>query len=98
MTQSIADVLDRAADLIAKGWMQGDWGSFRGECFCAWGAIMFGESVMAGESERKAAHQFAKQHIGAPSLISWNDTPGRTQAEVVQALREAAAKAREQSS
>jgi hypothetical protein len=103
---TVADILERAADLIEP---EGKWtqqfyardasGSRVPEytanavCWCASGAIL----RTAGDwtsTECGAAHRFLVSAVGA-SIPEWNDAPGRTQAEVVSALREAAAKARE---
>lgn len=108
---TVSDILERAADLIEPEgrWTQdefvrnlsgacgdelGPWP--RGKlCFCVLGAIsranhdqLVGEMTFAPVVQAmglKFAHELAR----------WNDAPGRTQAEVVAKLREAAAKARE---
>lgn len=97
----IADILEKAADLCAKGWVRDR--AYRGSgpkdatCFCAWAAIMLGpQNARHSFDSKQVAFDLASELVG-DNLISWNDAPERTQAEVVQALREAAAKAREQS-
>lgn len=104
----IADVLERAADKVSPEgtWTQdefardetgkplaGGW-SAGAACWCAMGAV---EAVLG----RKAASaglalyiDFVETAARTPSLVAWNDAPGRTQAEVVAALRDAAALAR----
>lgn len=105
---TIARVLDKAADLIEPegAWTQGEYGrNKKGQpvharrsavCFCLYGAINAArrrplDTAVVGEL-------FEHLKRGVPETEFpwfWNDTPGRTQAEVVTALREAAAKARE---
>ena len=97
LMSKIADILDKAADLIEP---EGVWSWFdlggTGD-LCAYLAI--GEAVGDNDRERLlycAAAAFAKQIgvTGREGIWEWNDAPERTQAEVVSALREAAAKAR----
>lgn len=91
---SVAEVLNRAADLIEPegAWTQGTYGLIGdGEyrCLCLYGAV------------REAARGYPRAvPKGCMSVldglcdndpVGWNDTPGRTQAEVVAKLREAAA-------
>ena len=91
-----ADVLERAADLLEEfGWCQDDYGSRREGTLCLFGAFQearrdFG-LPMSGWSE-DYLRPFRAVGILAP--IWWNDRPGRTKAEVVAKLREAAAAAR----
>ncbi|MBI0530887.1 DUF6197 family protein [Sphingomonas sp. TX0522] len=102
--EEVADVLERAADLIAKpgAWTQGNYArDAAGEglhdgfnpaavCWCAYGAI---EKVtnegMGGDLRNAAANAI-------PWGPFWNDAPERTQAKVVAALRSAATAARQQ--
>jgi hypothetical protein len=97
-TLSVADVLDKAADLIEPegAWTQeymardadGYLASVRSEKavrFCAMGAIRRVNRV--GED---AALSFLKLAIGKDNVARWNDSIDRTQAEVVAALRQAA--------
>lgn len=109
----VADVLERAADLIAR---PGAWAqeityaqdaegrsilpySDDAKCFCLIGAIAHEWRIAAGLVESKLRALPTVNAIlcgdeGAPA--NWNDAPGRTQAEVVAALRSAAAAARQQ--
>ncbi|KQM37975.1 hypothetical protein [Sphingomonas sp. Leaf10] len=108
MTAPVSQVLSEAADLLEKpgAWTQNafarDWlGRMTGPlstkdtavCWCVMGA-----TCVAGQDadEGQAADDFLRGFLGIPDLASWNDTPGRTQAEVVAKLREAAALAKEQ--
>lgn len=96
------EVLLKAAELVERGWCQGT-GAKNGAgrevsttgraavCWCAEGAL--GRAAHGCED-----HDFyaAKNALlrALPSLVlsipEWNDAPGRTQAEVVAALRAAA--------
>lgn len=103
---NVADILERAADLIEPegAWTQGAFAvSATGErlneqapeavCWCVAGAI----SRAAGSFYSGGASA-ARDHLRAiiqDTLPHWNDAPERTQAEVVSKLREAAAKARQ---
>lgn len=97
--KSIADILNAAADLIepegawtqdaaarsAKGWVIVP--NTKGAvCWCVWGAIQ-----RAGNERRVADEAFLFFATTTPAPIDWNDAEGRTQAEVVAALRKAAA-------
>jgi len=104
---SVADVLNAAADLLepegrwtrghaarAVGGMGVDFNSPDASCWCAWGAL----AKVSGGNEVEAFealtdHLQLEQEID-PALFGeiWNDAPERTQAEVVQALRDAALK------
>ena len=94
---SVADVLERAADLIEPEgkWTQGKYGS-HDSCMCAKGAIYH-----VGAWDERADEALEAVYAILPStgiisdrLVAWNDAPERTQAEVVAKLREAAALAR----
>lgn len=106
---SVADVLDRAADLIEPegAWIQGrlceDGCDLQNaSCFCAMGAILrVGSSSLIGRKsvpvfEASLPSGFREYGAGLRPAADWNDAPERTQGEVVAKLREAAAKAREQ--
>ena len=97
-------MLERAANLIEP---EGAWGQGGSEprvkgrdgCHCADTAI-FDMAGNASHTFRNACRIFFAHCIGGKSQFDtykWNDTFGRTQAEVVAKLREAAALAREQS-
>lgn len=97
---TVADILDKAADLIEPEgcWMQGAFGLRKGTCFCAVGAIRAALDVPSITAAENWVDQNARKALGmdAMTIEDWNDAPGRTQAEVVSKLREAAALAREQ--
>lgn len=100
---TVADVLDRAADLLEEfGWCQKKAGSkFEGE-MCAVGAIMESVDDFTGSwgSVGRDLYNAACSIQGDASeatiwpLAIWNDAPGRTKAEVVARLRDAARAAR----
>lgn len=97
--ETVAAVLERAADLIE---LEGRWTrkemardrngryaeprSPKAVCWCMAGAAHH----VAGDTMSAiiAVNQMRRVTLGSVSL--WNDTPGRTQAEVVTALRTAA--------
>jgi hypothetical protein len=104
---SVADVLDRAADLIEPegAWSDGDVARDRSGnatysmdpgavCWCALGAI-WREAEIAGIN--RYASEIPMAELVGGSVAIFNDAPGRTQAEVVAKLREAASLARDTS-
>ncbi|UIJ43764.1 hypothetical protein LZK98_11745 [Sphingomonas cannabina] len=96
---SVADVLERAADLIEP---EGKWtqknGGVRGVCWCASTAIGAAHpDGIALDAQRFFANLISPGGgLAIVRIWCWNDAPERTQAEVVAKLREAAALAREQ--
>jgi hypothetical protein len=101
---SVADVLERAADkLEAPGaWLQGEAAesaegftvlpkSTDAACWCAMGAVW---AVTPDNETGRAARDVLAGLVGTPLVSSWNDAMGRTQSEVVAALRRAATLAR----
>jgi hypothetical protein len=107
--KTAAEILTEAADLIERhGHCKGAFVSPDGR-FCAGGAMRVAAGVMDRSGRTVdvdldakwaaldvAAHAF-RSHLGrvvaAVDTITWNDAPGRTQDQVVAALREAAGKA-----
>lgn len=103
---SVADVLDRAADLIEP---EGAWSNDavalrssgaptyaqdpKATCFCALGAIW--RLTDRGSLHRREVEDAAKL-VMEGSVAVFNDAPGRSQSEVVAKLREAATLARAQ--
>lgn len=84
----LADVLNRAADLIERdGWVQGRFRGPNGEhcatdavvCACEFSMVVYNDAV-----------DVLLEAIRRQNLPRWNDEPGRTQAEVVAKLRAAA--------
>lgn len=115
---SVADVLDRAADLIEPegAWTQGSYaqdasannlmvGSAKGAvCWCALGSI---DKIVGTEGREHPKPEWLSAARTLASILeakcgvndtitSFNDAEGRTQAEVVAKLRQAASLAREQ--
>jgi hypothetical protein len=103
---AVAEVLERAADLLSKpgAWTQGafvrnacgdvtGFSCFRGRpvSFCIMGATGWVCRDL-DEFIDHDADDFLTEYLGTP-LDKWNDAPGRTQAEVVEALRGAALRA-----
>ena len=94
-------VLLRAADLVERGWCQGGTGaetkhgdeteatSENAVSFCALAAIENAAFAVGNVCLPREVENALIQVTG-PGVIHWNDAPGRTQAEVVSALRRAA--------
>ena len=108
-TLSVADALERAADLIEPegAWTQGALyrdalgepagaASGKAVCWCAVGALNEVRGPFSDAFEAVEALLPKPRTFHLRPLSDWNDAPGRTQAEVVAKLREAAALAREQ--
>jgi hypothetical protein len=103
MTQSIADILERAADLIEPEgrWIQGEYartadGSWAAPsdstaaCWCVLGAI---KRVGRFRADADAAEVLRALQCVIPTsgyIHEWNDASTRKQVEVVATLREAA--------
>jgi hypothetical protein len=87
-----SEVLSKAADLIEPegAWTQGQYGAFDEEAHAYTCLCLFGAVKEAGD-ETDAADGVWKflQAATSNKPIDWNDQPGRTQAEVVAALRQA---------
>lgn len=100
--QTVPEILSAAADLLEKpgAWTQGalyrdtagepigSFGDREAVCYCAEGAI----AAVIGRYDW--FHPAYASLGGVGELSNWNDHPGRTQAEVVAALRQAAELAR----
>jgi len=100
MNQQIADILDRAAELIeTKGWTQNAFARACGhpvnfydraaECFCvtgAIGAVSMSEPCLVEYQSR----MLLARSIGINSsldIIAWNDNQSRTKDDVIAALK-----------
>jgi hypothetical protein len=80
---TLKQALSAAADLMEmKGWAQGN-DNLDGVCLVQ--AV-----VNTSIDHMVAALNRVREVIGETDLIAWNDTHGRTQAEVVMVLRKAA--------
>ena len=97
--QTPSTVLRAAADLLAKpgAWTQGALArgatrrptmalSKRAVCWCAKGAM----AAVSWYGETYFAALGALEVVAGDSIVDWNDTPGRTQEEVVAAFHKAA--------
>jgi hypothetical protein len=102
--RTVADVLDRVADRLARGWCQRAMARTRRgriasphswfACqWCLWGAIVRETRTRADLTV--AAERWVDRHIGMFGITTWNDDPIRTHIEVVAACRAAAQAARE---
>ena len=98
--EAVADALDDAAGALeALGWCQGAFESVTGKR-CALGAIeaackQQGAGYVDAHLQMAAEHQLGT-HIGIGHFCipKWNDQPGRTEQQVLDALRAAAKEAR----
>lgn len=90
--QTVADVLDAAADLLTPrgAWVQDWWGDGK-TCFCLAGAI-----IAAGHGVHSTFDGLhALGFDGLMKATRWNDDRARSEAEVIAKLREAAQLARQ---
>lgn len=98
--KTVADVLEAAADLIEP---EGRWAQDifykRGDCYCLVGALReaagAGSAIAVERGPIADAVHAARGPDDRVMLHDWNDAPGRTQAEVVAKLREAASLSRQ---
>ena len=83
----------KPSDYLKKGWCQGraaqdDEGRFvlsgspSAACWCLLGACSAAYHS-GGTGIDPVSFAIKARHLGIPSLVLWNDAPGRTQAEVV---------------
>lgn len=80
-----AKALRDAADYLEKnGWCQG-----RNETKDGRVCLVEALARVADPKTHLAAYDFLSTRYGGVALSRWNDAPGRTQAEVIAALREA---------
>lgn len=88
---TVKEVLLKAAEIIEeRGWCQGSYNKETGEV-CAKGGLRkaVGWPHQDGEGYYGALDALYTL-IGAGTILSWNDTPGRTKSDVITALRQAA--------
>lgn len=80
-------VLLRAAEIVRERWKSGVYGE-PGGGRCALGAL---SEALGNKPAVETKQSLALYHsLGVTSIMGWNDTPGRTQTEVVEALERAA--------
>lgn len=107
-----ASVLERAADRVERGWCQGVFGDRQGNvCVYGAVGVECGREIDKSDGSyfvdshrptnaaadlAHARMKAAIAYLAMPRPDLWNDEPGRTQAEVVQALRDAAHRARKE--
>lgn len=84
------EILFKAADLIEPEgrWLQDNFADGGG--FCAAGAIFYASSGISDRRNADIARDVFRKIIRRGNIGHWNDAKGRTQAEVVAALRQAA--------
>lgn len=92
---STLDVLVKARELVASGWIQGEYGTADGR-YCMRGACRKSAgSLFSDTRESLDAMNALSDVIGDHALCGWNDAHGRTQAEVLEAFDEAIRRERE---
>lgn len=90
--QTIVDLEATIDHLNQTGWVQGKNFSGRGDC-CCWGAMIYAVSgrriATAEESiDRTADMGRAFKRVIGTDVVTFNDTEGRTKAQVLKALRD----------
>lgn len=109
MSKSVIEVLTEARAKVAAGWCQGPPAvDARGEpaysagdeacAWCAWGAIIAVAFYRDVGYEASAALDDEAELRGFNNSTTFNEAPGRTQAEVVDLFTKAIEKAKEQAS
>ena len=84
---NVSGVLSEAAELIRRhGWVQRKSGSI-GEGFCLIGAVI---NVTRDKHQCFLANEALIRASGTISIVTWNDTEGRTKEEVLELLERAA--------
>jgi hypothetical protein len=86
----LEQILEAAADLIEVSWAQGSEAvDFHGP-YCL--GIALSKATRWLDPTLESINHLSDaitQEIGTKDLVAWNDTPGRTQAEVATAIRNA---------
>jgi hypothetical protein len=87
----VIGVLKRARALVAKGWVQRTFQ--RGNCFCAWGAVMratksdrlknAAADALNADPTVRAFVTRTTTFSGRGIIIFFNDAPRRTQSQIV---------------
>jgi len=91
-----ADILREAKRLIEeKGWTQGtyardsrgeacDWNGATALCFCAEGAMFAAAEALRADAGAECAAGFLIEQVTpAPSIVAYNDQPGRSREDVI---------------
>jgi hypothetical protein len=84
-------ILEAAADLVEECWAQGNENvGLMAPPYCL-GTALSAATCLEDDtlSTITATSAALAAEIGTSDLVQWNDTPGRTQAEVVTAIRNA---------
>lgn len=88
-----ADILDRAADLVAERWAQDTACDTRGGVCLEYAVFLVAHRAGLPTEQIDHIVDTITARLGQAAR-DWNDTPGRTQHEVVALLRDCAAQAR----
>lgn len=85
------EILNKAADLLeTNGWCHGYYKDMDGN-LCAAGATYEADHSGSVDADHVLLEYVSTQRdIPWPSVEAWNDTPGRTPEEVIEAMRAAA--------
>jgi hypothetical protein len=95
MSDQVADVLDDAADLLEReGWIQHASYSLDGGA-CSVGAVAAVVSrkhlpVVMEDAATNAVQDYLDYRYDDADIVAWNDAPGRTKQQVLDAFRAAA--------
>src|SRR4051812_8716791 len=94
-TTELLDDLRAAEEFIGRGWCQDTCYAPHVGGGCLFAAVRDVTHGWDGNPRYQRLHDFVLAHIppGALSLSHWNDTPGRTQADVIALLDECKADA-----
>ena len=94
---NVVTALKRARALIARknGWIQNDYSKKVGrtQAYCALGAL---GKVASGTVYLDARSFLSGSLLSSSAIATWNDTPGRTQKQVIRAFDRAIARAEKQ--
>lgn len=83
------DIFTKAAKILnEQGWCQGSAGSANGPMDVDT-AILFANIELHQQKYPQSLNRFRKV-IGQTQILAWNDAPGRTKEQVIQALNQAA--------
>jgi hypothetical protein len=85
-------LLKAAAIIVDRGWQSRLMGVETGGPYCLLGAfcVVGGGHAARWMEQTDRARDALRTHLRCDDLTRWNDTPGRTAAEVIAALRGAA--------
>ena len=84
---TVKQVLQDALALVRQGWVRGRMEKRRGDrvCYCAGGAIDAATPNIGLRFEARLtlAEAIPRERRGRPSVVGYNDAPGRTKSDVI---------------